>query len=529
MRENNPLARTMNAKAELANEGSEILSGLLEKCYFQWQCGDWGNLSQLKEGQLRAHPDRVEIAILVAVALISVGDIDKAKKFIDISMKWGGRKKLIPNLLVTSSYISLSRAANFAGDEKGSLDYLEKSIHAFDEYCSEARRVISAEKQAINGNIIFSKKIDNIEIKNELLLGKRILIVLWFRNLSGGGLHENVRDTAKTILESAGEPVVICPTSSFAEELIALGIRVIQVDFDIVGFEEAIRDCIENYDLVHCHPGPSRKVGIKLAEMANCPLVMTIHGAWDDGISGYAEKIDAIFVVSEFIKDNLLNKMPHARSKIFLIPNGVDFSEFTINNKHEESEFFASFVGRIDVDKKDGINLLKTIWAKQAAKELPLFKWAIAGDGPLLDDLKEYGKNTFQNDEHIEYLGWLNRKALAKLLYETDFAIAAGRSGSEALVSGCSTVLSGKEGFMLVKNWKNFTDAAYCNFGGFGSQYSECSLEEIVDFLNGSYSSFERGSTSIKDIISQYMRKYYNKEYIGEKIVYQYAGLIIGK
>lgn len=519
----------MNRREESINAQGEVLSELLDISRYQWQCGDWNSLAQLREGSIRNSSNRAEIAILVAIALFQVGDIAKAKKYIDISIKWGGSKELIGRLLISASYINLSRAANFSGDSKRSLLFLEKSVNARGGYLKNNKEILFSKNQEGKRNLISSGEKYNFRGKNELLLGKRILIVLWFRSLSGGGLHENVRDTANAILEACGEPVVICPKSSFAEELIASGIRVIQVDFEIFGFEKTIHDCLVNYDLVHCHPGPSRKVGLKLAGMANCPLMMTIHGAWDDGISGYVEKIDAIVAVSQFIRDSLLEKIPQAKSKILLIPNGVDVSEFKFDAEFNSGNFCAAFVGRIDTDKKDGIDLLKKLWEKQAVHEIPLFKWRVAGDGPLLNDLRTFSKKIFENDEHIEYLGWLDRKSLANLLSETNFAIAAGRSGSEALASGCSTVLSGREGHMLVKNWKNFTDAVYSNFGGFGSQYSKISFEEVVDFVNECYSEFKENSILKKDIIRKYIKKYHNRNCIGEMIVHQYAGLIMGK
>lgn len=529
MQKNIPLTRSTNKREEILNEKSEIISGLLKNCRAQWQRGDWESLSQLRESMLRTNPNRVELAILVAIANLQHGNFSKANNFFDISMKWGAGKKVIGRLLVSSSYISLSRAANLSGDKERSLYFFEKAIHAKGEYFQKNTKIILDRNSEFNQDVIFSREVDNVKIKNQLLLGKRVLIVLWFRNLSGGGLHENVRDTANSIRESSGEPIVICPRSRFAEELIASGIRVIQVDYEILGFEKTIHDCLANYDLVHCHPGPSRIVGVKLAEMANCPLVMTIHGGWDDGISTYVDKVDAIVVVSQFIRDSLINKIPHAKSKILLIPNGVDASEFGFDDASKNGDFFASFVGRIDVDKKDGIDLLTRIWEKQASKELPSFKWKVAGDGPLLSDLKERSRKIFNDDKNIEYLGWLDREALANLLYETNFVIAAGRSGSEALVSGCSTILSGREGFMLIRNWKNFTNAVYSNFGGYGSQFSQVSFDEVMDFVNECFSSFDKKSTLSKNIISQYIKKYYNKDDVGEKMIYQYAGLIMGR
>lgn len=528
MRRNIPTARSINRMAQVTGESSEILSVLLEVSRAQWRRGDWEGLSQLKEGLLRNSPHRAEIAILVAIALYQIGNIAKARKLIDMSMRWGVSKELVGRLLISGSYISLSRSANFFGDSNRALYFFGKAILSNNEYFKRSVEAISVKNNFRKKDIVLSENENDGKEKNTLLSGKRILIVLWFRNLSGGGLHENVRDTINSILESSGEPVVICPKSDFGEELLASGIRVIQVDYEIIGFEKTIHDCLTSYDLVHCHPGPSRKLGIKLAEMASCPLVMTVHGRWDDGIAGYIEKVDLVVVVSQFIRDNLLSKIPNAKTKIILIPNGVDVSEFG-NGELKGENFCASFVGRIDADKKDGIELLKKIWEKQAAKEIPLFGWSVAGDGPLLIDLKKFSKKIFENDEHIEYMGWLNRKYLASLLQKTNFVIAAGRSGIESLVSCCSTVLSGREGFMLVRNWKNFTDAAYSNFGGYGSHNLASSFEEVIDFLNECYASSNKSYALSSRLFSQYIKKYYNKSYVGEEIIHQYAGLIMGK
>src|SRR5690625_1456825 len=162
-----------------------------------------------------------------------------------------------------------------------------------------------------------------------------ILFAVHF-NSPRGGLHENVFSTVKYSLKSGYKTTVICREGEFAERLLKLGSNVFTTDFSSIEetADKVINSNDNSFDIIHTHPGPSRKVALLISEKLNLPLVMTFHGMWVDSLPRYIEKLSAIFPVSEGVKDFLKTKLDDTYNHKFMImPNGVDKSVYKAKYK----------------------------------------------------------------------------------------------------------------------------------------------------------------------------------------------------
>lgn len=353
------------------------------------------------------------------------------------------------------------------------------------------------------------------------LQNKTILILAWFRCLSGGGLHEHIRDLVNAVKAYGGHPVVVCPASVFSAELLEQAIDVIETDYQDIDLSNKIIEKYSNISLIHAHPGAGKKIAIEIAEKIKVPLIFTVHSKWNGNIDKDSHYFSAIIGVSDYICNELRKKLPLARSKIIMIPNGVDQSVFSLEGHVFAKENYAVYASRIEKDKAEGLNLLKDCWQKQVQGELPGFKWFIAGEGALLEELKSQASEIFGDSQtSVIFLGWLNREQLATLLRGASVSLTAGRVCLESLASGCPAVAVGAEKQIIIKDWYSFKNAAYSNFGEFGSGEVSDSDDDVMQFLADIF-SYLPGWT-INPAILNYINESLSLESVAKKIIDTY-------
>jgi glycosyltransferase involved in cell wall biosynthesis len=534
---------------------------LLERARMQWQFGDWQSLANLNRDTLQQHPERAKLAMMAAAGHQQLGDQAAARQFTRLAQDWGCSRKLVAQMLIAGTYNTLAKAAAVAGQMPRALKHFQSSIATGSPntdlaLATQARvahqwqmlglppptSIIAGKLDLMPGlelnlnwlHPFVGSKIDQLNQATPanhvegLLDGKRILIACWFQNLSGGGLHEYVRDSMRAIKGAGGTAVLVCPKSRFSSEMISEGFRVFENDFD----ESNLVDSIIKYgpyDLVHAHPGKSKILGLKLKAILSAPLVYTIHGKWSNGIEKNIDQIDRVIGVSGHIVDVLNQHQLIHKSQVSLIGNGYDTTVFSPLKSFAKSsdQFFGIYSGRIDQDKGSAIQLLKEIWRAQAEGKLPNFKWIIAGDGLLLDDLKNNVLTFFSDPSSVKFTGWLSRDELAKQLNYSAFAIAAGRSALEALGSGLPVIASGREGYFFIKDWSSLLRAEWSNFGGFGSEVISEPTELIFDHIKEIYDNFSNGlDKNLSAVFSTHLRRNRSVTSFSEQLILQYAGAI---
>lgn len=352
------------------------------------------------------------------------------------------------------------------------------------------------------------------------LAEKNILIVLWFRSLVDGGLHENVYDTVKFIKSAGGNAIIVCPASNLSKLLISESNTVYETNFeDLPSLAENIISHHPNLSLIHVHPGKARQLGEIIHKRINAPIVITIHGKWFDGIDKNNKIYSRVLGVSEYITQLIRDKSSVGRHRIITMENAFDESCFYPKSTFKSKK--AIFCGRLDNDKRASIELLYSLWEKQAKGELPIFSWAVAGDGPLREEMQAKAVSIFLGvTQLVHFLGWQTRQQLSALYQSSMFMIGAGRSSLEALACACPIIACSNEleTAAPIYNFNSYLDVAYSNFGGFGSTHQENTMSNVSDFIINIIKDFNAfGKTYLK--IAQHLNKTRSEYSISEKTI----------
>ncbi|MQM29851.1 MAG: hypothetical protein CRU78_04570 [Candidatus Accumulibacter phosphatis] len=101
---------------------------LLERTRTQWQFGDWSSLCQLAREDLRHHPDRAKLALLVAAGHLQTENPGFARQYLRLAKDWGCSNDLITQILVAGVHNSLGRAHMADRQDQRALGHFEDAI-----------------------------------------------------------------------------------------------------------------------------------------------------------------------------------------------------------------------------------------------------------------------------------------------------------------------------------------------------------------------------------------------------------------
>lgn len=100
---------------------------LLANAREQWQAGDWQSLVALDHARIQQHPERARLALLAAAGQAQTGDMNAARQLIRQAEEWGCSKRQIAQILISGTYLSLSRAALAGEEEQRALSYSSRA------------------------------------------------------------------------------------------------------------------------------------------------------------------------------------------------------------------------------------------------------------------------------------------------------------------------------------------------------------------------------------------------------------------
>lgn len=357
-----------------------------------------------------------------------------------------------------------------------------------------------------------------------------ILIAVHF-NAPHGGLHENIFSTVKRSLNAGHRVTVLCKGGEFERRLKELGVKVITTDFTSIeeDVERVINSKESNFDVIHTHPGPSRKVAVPLAERLGIPLFITFHGMWHDHIKKYVDKVSIVFAVSEGIKDYLRKWIPvEAHMKIIVMPNGVDSTFFKpkkfnlLRSRTDKKIINISLVTRLDKDKDFIIQMYYKALKFTSEAFGTKVKWTIVGDGTKQEEMKDLSDQiTRSSKQQKDFIGWKSGKDLLKCYLNSDIVVAPGRCALEAMSCGKPVIAVGSKKYTGLINEENWLKGIYTNFGGMGSKmegYQEGSIENDLAQVIENESLRER----LGELGIFITKQFYNEDAINDRIVKMY-------
>lgn len=352
-----------------------------------------------------------------------------------------------------------------------------------------------------------------------------ILILVHF-NATQGGLHENVFSTVKHCLNNKHDVTVVCRDGVFAKRLVNNGAQVIPTNYkDIKQAVDMILKAKKNdYNIIHTHPGPSRAVATLLVETLNIPFFMTFHGMWRDSIGRYVNKLDAIFPVSEGVKEYIRKNIENHLEKMIIMPNGVNKKLYRPRNKiftpnKNKHILNISLVTRLDKDK----DFIFQIFYKALKYTFETYqqkvRWTIVGDGNQLEEVKK-NCNIITNGgkQVVNFKGWKMGKDLRNCYLASDIVIGPGRCALEAMACGKPVIAVGSKMYNGLVTEKNWMKGVFTNFGGFGDKmndYTNGSIERDLDIVIKSTSIRKR----LGDLGVFITDQYYNEDVINNNIL----------
>jgi glycosyltransferase involved in cell wall biosynthesis len=118
-----------------------------------------------------------------------------------------------------------------------------------------------------------------------------------------------------------------------------------------------------------------------------------LHNDSELGFIRHAAKHDATFdahiVVSERIRNTLVEHYGVQRDRIHVIPNGIDvhgvFDPAGVENREPQGDFVVGYIGRLS-DEKDPLLFVHV--ARELALGKESYRFVMAGDGPLADKVR---------------------------------------------------------------------------------------------------------------------------------------------
>src|SRR6266498_142671 len=222
----------------------------------------------------------------------------------------------------------------------------------------------------------------------------------------------------------------------------------------------------ERFDLIHAHDWVVGRAAVELKNRLGLPLISTIH-ATEIGRGGsldgeYRRKVrdierllveqsDGIICCSNYMLDHIQHVLGSVKTKVRVIPNGVESSRFNGGRQPQlilagisEDRKIILYVGRI-VREKGIFTLLDALEKlRKQGKDVSL---VFVGEGPLKEDLaKEVLRRKLS--DRVKLAGFVDEKKLVSLYNSSDVFVLAshyepfGMVVLEAMASRIPVVVS---------------------------------------------------------------------------------------
>ncbi len=314
-----------------------------------------------------------------------------------------------------------------------------------------------------------------------------------------GGAKTHVFALLDALKKYAAVKIICLTPGIFYQEILKKDIDTVLIeqknrgDLSIIS---KISDIIEKegFDLLHIHGARANFVSSLLKRKIKIPIVSTVHSDYKlDFTEGFYKKyvftllnqialkdIDYYIGVSNNFK-NMLIQRGFSPNKIFTVYNGMDFKkphsfiskkEFLekYNIPYEENTTYVGIIGRFDLVKGHKIFIEG---AKHALSQNNNLRFLLAGEGPLLSDLKKQAEE-YNISDKVHFVGFLDNiydfinaidiNTLTSLSESFPYVLLEGAKLKKPTVSsdvgGISDLIdNGENGFLFENgNGKDFAD-----------------------------------------------------------------------
>jgi len=298
-----------------------------------------------------------------------------------------------------------------------------------------------------------------------------------------GGVEYVVKSVAERLAKAGHETIVVAgePSTDKPREDITDGVRVVrwpvwspQNAYHLPRrrseLEKLLRELARQVDAVHIHSVHSIftvYAGLTIANSSSSPRIVVsphYHGTghtflrralwifWRGRVAELLKRASVVHAVSKREASILASHYPETRSKIVVIPNGVDEDVLSYKWQGQSSNYMI-YAGRVEKYKRLEI-------AVDIAKELNL-KLLIIGKGSYREKLVKYANKVYRGG--VEFLEPQPRQKYLELLSRARYAINPSKHEAfsifttEALAIGTPAIVSKEVAENLEAQAKPFT------------------------------------------------------------------------
>ncbi|VAX42372.1 Glycosyl transferase, group 1 [hydrothermal vent metagenome] len=194
------------------------------------------------------------------------------------------------------------------------------------------------------------------------------------------------------------EARIVCSNAARVESSLRKQLQIQEysyLDQPLIGrlvLEWLLRDLIDDPpDLIHIQSFRLFRQGVRLANMLNCPYLLTLHSALPPGVRFRFEG-EHVVTVSQSVKQKLIEQTSLPEKKITVIHPGVE-TEYSSNLRTVLNPEHRPVVGTAGpLESVKGIPFFLHA-AAAVAKEFPDIEFLVAGGGPDEQGLRKLARN----------------------------------------------------------------------------------------------------------------------------------------
>lgn len=341
-------------------------------------------------------------------------------------------------------------------------------------------------------------------------------ILMCLQQLDIGGVETAVLTLCKGYIRNGCNVYVAAKKGIFLDELKKIGVNYLEIEYEFLNHyaiekKKELSDFCKNNNIteVHIHQYPCVLYWLPVCMELKIPYVAYVHsivpGApeWfmntfsvhKTALPIFFENASKIVCIAESTKNEIESLFNIGDDHYMIIPNSLNMEDFRISKLPDEIKNFG-MLSRIAEEKMISLKASIDLFLKYNEK-IKDSKLLIAGDGPMLKELKDYTKG----HKNIEFLGAISNTP--GFMENIDVFLGVDRCILEAIASKKLSIISSYEGNLNIVSKENIELASKQNFSGKNLKNDN----EVINKL------FNINVEKYQKIVSEnynYINKYYN-------------------
>jgi len=323
-----------------------------------------------------------------------------------------------------------------------------------------------------------------------LMTSRKVRILMLAMSLDIGGAETHVVGLARALKAKNWDVYVASNGGRRVRDLVEAGIPHMAAPLhsrsplDMFKAHLVVSRAVNRYGigLVHAHARIPAWIGERICRSRRIPLVTTYHGAFVAGFpwNYFTKAGDLTIVVSQDIKDHVVQKFGFNQDKVYVIPNGIDLDMFR-QRRPEEVEAQKEALGIPPTAKPVILYASRLAGGLTGAavtaidavcsllERYPGIRLLIAGHGTDLPRVEEKVSevNKAQGREIAKCLGFV--LDMAPLYHVSDVVLGMSRVALEAMACERPVIIFGPEGIFGPVSEENADVLEECNFTSRGA------------------------------------------------------------